>query len=347
MLNNSTELNKLKSSILYYIAQDNEQLSNLLLKAEISSEIIGYDNWNGGIDTYQLNFTIPIELYKQTRNLHDYFEKEISELVDIFIGDNIGEQVSAIKIKPIMREYVNWIPLKTSKDELLENIETIKIIMIKVSTGVERIQNCENEYVQIYQNLDENFNAIGVKNPNPFKSLWDWYGRWSQPDLNTYRSRRKFVPELYETTIDLLKKSIEESFLGEPYTPTGWERVDRTIYEMRSRIAVAQTEEQYQAIGMLGRETLITIAQEVYNPQLHTPLDGIAPSETDAKRMLEAYLAYRLSGNSHERQRKFAKSAVDLANHLTHDRMATKQDAEICLLAVSTAVSLIKNLEMI
>lgn len=70
MLNNSTELNKLKSSILYYIAQDNEQLSNLLLKAEISSEIIGYDNWNGGIDIYQLNFTIPIELYKQTRNLH-------------------------------------------------------------------------------------------------------------------------------------------------------------------------------------------------------------------------------------------------------------------------------------
>lgn len=110
MLNNSTELNKLKSSILYYIAQDNEQLSRLLLKAEISSEIIGYDNWNGGIDVYQLNFTIPIELYKQTRNLHDYFEKEISELVDIFIGDNIGEQVSAIKIKPLMREYVNWSP---------------------------------------------------------------------------------------------------------------------------------------------------------------------------------------------------------------------------------------------
>ena len=347
MLNNSAELNKLKSSILYYIAQDNEALSNFLVKAEISSEIIGYDNWNGGIEIYQLNFIVPIETYKKTRAFHDCFENEIGELVEIFIGDNANEHVSAIKIKPLMCDYVNWVPLKISKDELLRSIEMIKTIMIKVSTGVERIQNCEKEYTELYQKLDESFASISVKNPNTFKSLWDWYGRWSQPDLSTYRSRRKYVSELYEPTVVLLKQSVEENGLGDAYTPTGWERVDRTIYEMRSRIQIAQTEEQYQAIGMLGREALITVAQEVYNPHIHTSLDGIEPSETDAKRMLDAYLAYRLSGNSHERQRKFAKSSVDLANHLTHDRMATKQDAEICLLAVSTVVSLLKNLEKV
>ena len=37
---------------------------------------------------------------------------------------------------------------------------------------------------------------------------------------------------------------------------------------MRNRLQIADTEEKYQAIGMLGRETLITIAQQVFDTHL-------------------------------------------------------------------------------
>ena len=87
--------------------------------------------------------------------------------------------------------------------------------------------------------------------PNQFNDLWEWYGRWSQGDLPSYASRRSFVSELYKETIDIIEKSVS-TMLSENYEPTGWERVDRTVYEMKHRLSIANTEEQFQAIGMLA-----------------------------------------------------------------------------------------------
>lgn len=130
----------------------------------------------------------------------------------------------------------------------------------------------------------------------------------------------------------------------EEYTLTGWERVDRSIAEMKSRLEIADKEEQFQAIGMLGRETLITVAQQVFDAAKHPTLDGVEASNTDAKRMLEAFLQHELVDSS-EKARRFAKSAVDLGNQLTHDRNATKRDASICLVSITAVGSLIKLIQ--
>ena len=131
----------------------------------------------------------------------------------------------------------------------------------------------------------------------------------------------------------------------EQYQPTGGERVDRSIDEMKNRLEVANAEEQFQAIGMLGRETIITVAQQVFDRTLHKTEDGVEPSETDAKRMLDAFLGCELAGASNERTRKFTKSAVDMANQLTHDRMATERDASMCLTSVTSVAYLIKLIQ--
>lgn len=114
---------------------------------------------------------------------------------------------------------------------------------------------------------------------------------------------------------------------------------------MKNRLEVANAEEQFQAIGMLGRETIITVAQQVFDRTLHKTEDGVEPSETDAKRMLDAFLGCELAGASNERTRKFTKSAVDMANQLTHDRMATKRDASMCLTSVTSVAYLIKLIQ--
>jgi hypothetical protein len=130
----------------------------------------------------------------------------------------------------------------------------------------------------------------------------------------------------------------------EEYQPTGWERVDRSIDEMKSRLEVAETEEQFQAIGMIGRETLITIAQQVFDADKHPTIDGVEASKTDAKRMLEAFLNYELK-NTSEKARKFAKASVDFGNQLTHDRGATKREATMCLISINSVASLIKTID--
>ncbi len=81
-------------------------------------------------------------------------------------------------------------------------------------------------------------------------------------------------------------------------------------------------EEQYQAVGLLCRETMISLAQAVYDAQDHPSPDGVQTSDTDAKRMLDAFLATELSGHENEDLRRYAKAALSLANALTHKRTA-------------------------
>ena len=103
----------------------------------------------------------------------------------------------------------------------------------------------------------------------------------------------------------------------------------------------AKNEEQFQAIGLVCRETLISLAQTVYDPSKHVVTDGIALSKTDAKRMLDLYISAELAGKTNEVARKHAKAALDLANDLTHKRTAAFRLAALCAEATTALVNLI------
>jgi hypothetical protein len=60
--------------------------------------------------------------------------------------------------------------------------------------------------------------------------------------------------------------------------------------------------------------------------------------------MLEDYIQVELS-ETPEKVSKCVKATVDLCNQLTHNRNATKRDAELCLLMVSTVASMIKIIQ--
>lgn len=123
--------------------------------------------------------------------------------------------------------------------------------------------------------------------------------------------------------------------------PTGWPKIDRQIGEIRLRLREATAEEQFQAVGHLCREALITVAQTVYDRQRYPPLDGVEPSGTDAKRMLDAYFAIELPGQGNADARKHARAAFDMANGLQHDREATFRDAALCAEAAVSVVRIV------
>lgn len=123
--------------------------------------------------------------------------------------------------------------------------------------------------------------------------------------------------------------------------PTGWRKVDRQLQEVRLRLDTAVSEEQYQAVGLLCREVLISVAQEVYDPVRHPHQSGVAPSETDAARMLEAYFSAELGGSSIEESRAHAKAALRLALALQHKRTADFRMAALCAEATSSVVNIL------
>jgi hypothetical protein len=112
--------------------------------------------------------------------------------------------------------------------------------------------------------------------------------------------------------------------------PTGWQKVDRQLQEVRLRLDTAESEEQYQAVGLLCREVLISVGQQVFDRGRHPLADGIEPSDTDAKRMLEAIFTAELSGSANEEARAHARAALRLALALQHKRTADFRMAALC-----------------
>lgn len=123
--------------------------------------------------------------------------------------------------------------------------------------------------------------------------------------------------------------------------PTGWQKVDRQLQEVRLRLDTAESEEQYQAVGLLCREVLISVAQEVYDPDRYPSPEGVAPSDTDARRMLELFFSAELTGGGNEEARAHARAALRLALALQHRRTADFRMAALCAEATSSVVNIL------
>jgi hypothetical protein len=228
-----------------------------------------------------------------------------------------------------------------TNQQLLKMIEEHKALLIAVATGGPRIQNKETEYRERRAVIKLELRARQLDDPNPHADLWAWYGRWSNGDLPSYQSRRRYINDMYKPLVDRLESGFDDNPSKPIVEATGWPKVDRDVDGIRTDLEEAKHEVDYQAVGLRCRETLISLAQAVYDPNLHKTSDGKSPSSTDAYRMLEAYFGAQLAGSSQEALRGHAKASLKLANDLQHRRTATFRDAALCAEASRTVVNII------
>ncbi len=212
--------------------------------------------------------------------------------------------------------------------------------MISVATGGPRIDSVNEAYCDRRDLIKRRLQEIGLDDdPNPFQDLWEWYGRWSSGDLPSYRDRRSFLRDLYASLITQL--TAIEAGATELRDPTGWARIDRVVEKMRAQLARARVEEDFQTVGLLGREAIISLSQAVFDPARHRPADNVRLSDSDAGRMLDGYIGVELAGSSNEEIRRHGRAALQLALALQHRRTADFRMAALCCEATLSIVNII------
>jgi hypothetical protein len=278
----------------------------------------------------------PIEDYERLRTLPDSDQKEIFQtLLEIYPPRERSIEITHLEF------VVDTSHSAPKQEELIKEIEAQRSLMIAVATGGPRIQTVNAEYQERRERLGAMLADLEVPDPNPFGDLWAWYGKWSGGDLPSYRSRRQFISDLYAPLIDRLNRGTPARPSGIFKEATGWAKVDRAVSEIRQRLERASSEEQFQAVGLLCREALISLAQTVFDPSRHKIIDDVEVSPTDAKRMLEAYLAAELAGGENKVARQHARAALDLANELQHKRTADFRQAALCAEATAAVINLV------
>lgn len=307
---------------------------------------LNYVTSDFGIDYYTLLLEIDIDYFSRNYGDNTLREAEghfLGYISDILRG-NDRNVISSVVISPAIKDYINWNDIAElyNKNSMIQDIEKVTEILVKVSTGT-KIEELNKGYISIYSKLKLALNKLNIKNPNPYKNLWEAYQYWST-NLVTYADRRAYFTNLYQGVITTLKESNSYSNPSLHLSYTGWQELDRKIAEIKKRFKEAINEEQFNAIGAICRSTYITLANMVYDADIHKTLDGVIPSKTDYKRKLEAFINYNLEGSTNEMFRAHCKKTTALADELTHKTTANKTQTALTITALISVVNIIQIL---
>ena len=286
-------------------------------------------DWFSDLEEEAIIVRAPNPVAEALRSLPPQDRKRIAEAVSS--GQQVSQQHQDIRVETMDG------PDATGAVALLSELLIHRAMMVSVATGGDRIQDVDDYYrareARIRQAVPE-----GVTYDNPHADLWAWYRHWSA-NLPQYKDRRIYVRQLLGPAIEAISK---RSLLpSEPREVTGWQRVDRALSKARAQLETASAEEDCQAIGLLCREVIISLAQAVYDPMIHESLDGVKPSETDANRMLEAYITHVFPGASNKEVRAHHRASLALALNLQHRRTATRQLAALCVEATASTTAVV------
>ena len=323
-------------------------ICEMLNNATISVINTDYNDWNGGTYGYTVYVSISVKQYSIfSASQINEIEENVAKALNEATKDDDRNYFS-VKISPIItKNDIDWSSVggQQTKLELKRDIETIRNIMVSVSTGGNRIQDEEERYKQLQTQVTGKLKKLNLPYNNTYSSLWDWYGKW-RADFRTYQERRQYIKDLFTPTINLLDDAIPNDEITTFVELDDWERIKRTVSKIQRNSTTAYNEEDFQSIGLLCREVIISLAQVVYNPTLHGYTDdhGVEIGKTDSVRMIGNYIQFKLSGKENEELRAYAKNTNKLANLLTHKRNATKKDM---LLAVSSTIALINFIGII
>jgi hypothetical protein len=295
-------------------------LSTLIAHSQIE---VGSDDWFRTV----VHVRSPQPFAEAIRVLPQHDRKRIAEAI---LSDDPGASVP--NDSALAGPSIDGLPA------LLPELIIQRYTRISVATGGERIQDVNDYYMARQTRLRETCAAAGIEYNNPNDDLWQWY-RFYKERHGTYAERRNHVQEMFRKSI--ASASSRSSIPSAHREPTGWERVDRTLAKARAQLNVAIAEEDFQAIGLLCREVIISLAQAVYDPAVHAPPDGVMPSSTDANRMLEAYVHHVFPGHSYKELRAHARAAMALALNVQHRRTATRQLAALCVEAATSTSAVI------
>lgn len=217
-------------------------------------------------------------------------------------------------------------------------LQKIRNILISVATGSTG-STSSSSYIDLYDDLTSRLESFKLENPIPYETLEEWRGKWSSGDLPSYYSRREHVRSLVDPLINYLQEGpTRREAIPDP---TGWDDIDRVQDKIRRGLASGSDEEDFQNVGLLCREVLVTLAQLVVDPDQHPPLEDIETSPTDVKRLFAQYLVIELPGKRNKEARKYVRASVDLANKLQHNRNASFRDAALCAQATISVVNFI------
>ena len=198
----------LVSTGLRYL-QDHQKIDavNVIKNAELELEYNTYDNWNGGVDYWDLVFQLKYRDYIVLGDKKSVIEGDILEALEEFHTDGTNVIANVI-IKAKIEQYIDWKAiLPTTKEATIALILEEQKMLEDVATGK---LSFKGEGVEdLYQERHVHILSIAAKAnfdyPVTANTLVQW---WNEvKNMPHYSDRREYISEKFSPLLNMLRES--------------------------------------------------------------------------------------------------------------------------------------------
>jgi hypothetical protein len=230
----------------------------------------------------------------------------------------------------------------------------------KIQKGVEQYVETQLDCRVISSKPEQNYSELGVDvtiwNVKTNDGSW-WVASSDSLPMNLYPQDKAYyfsTDEVFSFHFGLMLRLLNddssraESIIDD--IAKGVElmsQVRRKLDLTAEKLLQAVELEEIQAIGVMCRETLLTLMEHIFSPAYLKDNEEI-PKKSDFKNKCKITLDSLLAGSDNaelrDHMRKLSYSAWEYSNEVTHSTSKSNQDAAIALSLCTAVVSVFENL---
>lgn len=190
--------------------QGNADAVAVIKNAELDFDIVDHDNWDGGIDYWELRFRLKYKDFTALGDKKVKIENDILTALNRYHTDEKDRLVNVL-IQPIIEQYIDWNSvLPVTKEETIQLIREEQKMLVDVATC--DLSFKEDGVAETYQKQHQKILAIastaGFDYPVNANSLVEWWG--VVKEMPHYSDRREYISKMYTPLLNMLRESEED-----------------------------------------------------------------------------------------------------------------------------------------
>lgn len=165
-----------------------------------------HDNWDGGIDYWDIVFRLKYHDYTLLTDRKDAVERDILAVLEQLHTDK-SNPISKITIQPLIERYIDWNAVfPATKESVIRDIEAEIELLTNIATGKSyKDEGVEEEYRQRHRTICSIAGKAGFEYPIDCNSLAEWWVMIKA--VGGYSERRAYISQLFAPVLKLLTES--------------------------------------------------------------------------------------------------------------------------------------------
>lgn len=184
----------------------NTDAVSVIKNGTLAVEFNNHDNWNGGIDFWDIVFQLKYRDFTAIRKRKDAVESDLLTVLGQFHTDE-RNQIANVMIRPLIERFIDWrAALPATKEITIQQIEEEKELLTAIATGKSyKDEGVEEAFQKRHRYICAVAAKAGFEYPITCDSLAEW---WIQiRDVGGYSERRAHISQVFAPVLKLLTES--------------------------------------------------------------------------------------------------------------------------------------------